>query len=140
MSDFTKDEIKLILLVLGYDIESDEKGNTEYKKLIEILTSYINTLSKVDEKSQLNEEQMEKINKEFAAKNKQIESFKNIKPKNITEINNLISEFNEKKPDCIGGNKSTNSHKTNGGKKINKSTKKRKTKKKNKSKEKSKKR
>tara|TARA_B100000035_G_C20837755_1_gene481606 strand:- start:152 stop:547 length:396 start_codon:yes stop_codon:yes gene_type:complete len=131
MSNFTEDDIKLILLILGYDIESDEKGNAEYKDLIEILTRYINELSKVDEKSQLNEEQMEKI--------KQIESFKNIKPKNITEINNLISKFN-KKPDCIGGNKSSNSNKTHGGKKINKSTKKRKTKKQKKLKKKSKKR
>jgi hypothetical protein len=138
MSYFTEDDIKVILLILGYDIESDEKGNTEYKDLIKILTRYINELSKVDEKSQLNTEPDSKLSSVLD----EISSFKNknIKPQNITKINNLISEFNKKKPDCIGGNKSSNSDKTHGGKKINKSTKKRKTRKKTKSKKKSKKR
>ena len=126
----------LILLILGYDIESDEKGNTEYKDLIKILTRYINELSEVDEKSQLNTEP----DSELSLMLDKISSFKNIKSDKITEILEKITEFNKKKPDCIGGNNLSNSDKTHGGKKINKRTKKRKTKKQNKLKKKSKKR
>ena len=42
MSKFTEDDIKVILLVLGYDIESDDE---EDKDLIKLLTEYINSLS-----------------------------------------------------------------------------------------------